>query len=381
MNIYTSDKKAVFAALTDNIQCDVLVIGGGASGLLCAYKLHEKGLKVVLAEKDLVASKKTAYNCGMVFGIGSPACNGKIAEDMKIYSDSFSALRRISEVVGDNTFRDVKALYYTEDFSQNAFSKMRQEYRSRFFSGEKCTFLTWKDGMKLYSFNMASGILTNSAAQQNPVVFCEKTADYLTLKGVEIYENTEISGVCRLSENQKFLSTTRNGSEIISSVVVDCRGSDEICLTDKHEHKLKTVYYLTTKPVKEFTGWYCGSIITDDCKMPLYLRTDEKNRIIMTLWSGSFLRKVGSFYDEYMYRYQEKLLRSMFFGIKDIEIDDFGKFDSRLPRNNICGAKEDSSLKGFFYICSGNTVGLQDSEIMAEKIAESAVNFLTKANI
>ena len=312
----------------------------------------------------------------MAFGIGSPSCGGKTSEDMKMYSDSFSALKKISETVGDSSFRDVKALYYTEDFSRTAFSKMRQEYRMRFFSGEKCSFLTWKDAMKLYSFNVASGILTNSAAQQNPVNFCEKTADYLSLKGAEIYENTEISGVCRSAEDGKFTSTALNGSTVVSSAVVDCRGSDEICLTLKHEYKMKTAYYLTTKPVKDFTGWYCGSIITDDCKMPLFLRTDERNRIVMTLWSGSFLRKFGKAYDEYMHRYQEKLLRSMFFGIKDIEVEDVGKFDCRLPVNNICGAKEDESLKGFFYICSQNTFGLQDSERMAEKTAEGTDSFL-----
>ena len=381
MNIYTSDKKAVFAALTDKAHCDVLVIGGGASGILCAYKLQKKGLKVVLAEKDLVASKKTSYNCGMLFGIGSPSCDGKTAEDMKMYSTSFSELKEIATTVGDNTFRDTKALYYTENFSQTAFSKMRQEYRMRFFSGEKCSFLTWKDAMKLYSFNIASGILTNSAAQHNPVNFCEKAADYLSLKGVEIYENTEITGVCRSNEDKKFTSTALNGSTVISSAVIDCRGSSEICIQEKHDAHMKTVYYLTTEPVKNLTGWYCGSIITDDCKMPLFLRTDEKNRIIMTLWSGNILRKFGGIYDDYMFRYQEKLLCSMFFGIKNIKIESRGKFDCRLPRNNICGAREDDSLKGFFYICSGNTTGLQDAERMAEKTSESVFNYLNKTNL
>lgn len=380
MNIYSSDKKAVFSALTDNIQCDVLVVGGGASGLLCAYKLHKKGLKVVLAEKDLVASQKTAYNCGAIFGIGSPSCRGKSTEDMKIYSESFSALREIAEEVKDNTFRDIKALYYTENFSRTAFSKMRQEYRLRFFSGEKCSFLTWNDAMKLYSFNIASGIITNSAAQHNPVNFCEKTADFLSLKGAEIYENTEIASIYRSGEDKKFTSTALNGSTITSSAVIDCRGSSEICRSEKHDSNKKTVYYLTTEPVKELTGWYCGSIITDDCKTPLFLRTDEKNRIIMTLWSGSIFRKLGNTYDEYMFRYEENLLRSMFFGIKNLKISDFGKFDCRLPQNNLCGAREDESLKGFFYICSNNTIGLQDSERMADKISDSVMKHLKKTD-
>ena len=387
MNIYSSDKRAVFTALTENTNCDVLVIGGGASGLLCAYKLREKGLRVALAEKDLVASQKTAYNCGMIFGNGSPACskiftdpaakNGFFAEE---YCESVERLRMISTRVTDDSFRDVKALYFTEDHSRSAFAKMQNEYRLRFFSGEKCTFLTWKDAMKLYSFNIASGILTNSAAQQNPVRFCEKIADYLSINGAEIYENTEISSVSRNPDSGIFTSSSSNGATVTSRAVVDCRGSSELCGEERQKLELRTVYYLTTEPVRDLTGWYCGSIITDDCKTPLLLRTDEKNRILMTLWSGSILRKFGSVYDEYMYRYEEKLLRSMFFGIKDLKVSDFGKFDCRLPKNCVCGAREDESLQGFYYICSNNMLGLQDSEIMAEKISASVAGFLLKKN-
>ena len=51
MNIYSSEKKTIFPSLAENIPCDVLVIGGGASGLLCAsgYQVPNRwtGLPVV----------------------------------------------------------------------------------------------------------------------------------------------------------------------------------------------------------------------------------------------------------------------------------------------------------------------------------------------
>ncbi len=377
MNIYSSDKRTVFPALTESPTCDVLVIGGGASGLLCAYKLHERGLRVVLAEKYLVASHKTAYNCGVIFSHGAPSGVGSF-DAYKDFKGSADRLRDIAQRVSDGTFRDVKALFFTEDGSKKSFENMREQYRERFFSGEKCVFLTWKDAMKMYSFNIASGILTNSASQHNPVRFCEKVADFLSLNGVEIYENTEISSVSRDPESGVFVSSALNGSSVLSSAVVDCRGASEFCGETRKKLLRRTVYYLTTDPVSEFTGWYCGSIITDDRKNPVLLRTDERNRILMTIWSDSIFRNFGAPYDEYMYRYEENLLRSMFFGIKDLKISDFGKFDCLLPKECSCGSNEDESLRGFFYICSNNMLGLQEAELMADKTALSVAEFLAK---
>lgn len=42
-------------ALTDDIKTDVLIIGGGMAGLLCAYTLQQAGVDYVLVEADRVA--------------------------------------------------------------------------------------------------------------------------------------------------------------------------------------------------------------------------------------------------------------------------------------------------------------------------------------
>lgn len=386
MNIYSSEKKTIFTSLVENTVCDVLIIGGGASGLLCAYKLHELGLKVVVAEKNLIASAKTAYNCGMMFELGAPSYGEiytvykeKTPSVQKEYKASFSRISEISETIMDKSYKNVKALYFTEEKSSSSVSQMQQEYRRRFFLGEKCSFLTWKDAMKLYSFNVSCGILTNSAAQNNPVSFCENIAHWLSIKGAEIFENTEIVSVNKDPVEKKFTSTAANGGTVTSSAVIDCRGSADVCENEeKKALRRRTVYYLKTKPVSNFNGWYCGSIIVDDRKSPLLLRTDEENRIIMTLWSDSFFRKLGTVYDEYMFRYEENLLRTMFFGIESLAVDDCGKFTCALPKNCFCGANEDPSLEGFFYVCSNNMLGLQDSEIMAKKTTEAVLRFMGK---
>ena len=43
-----------FEELRGNVKTDVLIVGGGIAGILCAHFLKERGIKYILAEKDTI---------------------------------------------------------------------------------------------------------------------------------------------------------------------------------------------------------------------------------------------------------------------------------------------------------------------------------------
>lgn len=45
-----------FETLNGNKKVDVLIIGGGITGLLCAHKLHEAGVEYALVEANEICS-------------------------------------------------------------------------------------------------------------------------------------------------------------------------------------------------------------------------------------------------------------------------------------------------------------------------------------
>lgn len=61
-SIWTETEKfSEFPALEGSAKTDVLIIGGGIAGILCAYFLKEKGMDYMLVEKiqSVQASPKT----------------------------------------------------------------------------------------------------------------------------------------------------------------------------------------------------------------------------------------------------------------------------------------------------------------------------------
>ena len=55
-----------FPTLAGDISTDVLVIGGGMAGLLTAYRLQQRGIDVVVAEKDRLCTGTTAHTTAKV---------------------------------------------------------------------------------------------------------------------------------------------------------------------------------------------------------------------------------------------------------------------------------------------------------------------------
>jgi len=52
--------------LTKDIKCDVLVVGGGFSGVAAASQFLRKGLKVVLIDKNIVGGSSSGRSAGFL---------------------------------------------------------------------------------------------------------------------------------------------------------------------------------------------------------------------------------------------------------------------------------------------------------------------------
>ena len=77
-----------YEKLKQDLKTDILIIGGGITGIMCAYYLKDSPYQVTLVEKDCIASQATGKMTGKISYIHGTKIS-KIKEDF----DELSALK------------------------------------------------------------------------------------------------------------------------------------------------------------------------------------------------------------------------------------------------------------------------------------------------
>lgn len=182
----TSEIKS-FGQLRGDIKTDVLVIGGGMCGLLCAYLLKTAGVDCVLAEADRICggitkntTAKITSQHGLIyhrlmkeFGVGKAR---------RYYNANEAALAKFREICSgiDCDFETKDAYVY----SLRDYGKIEKELTALECIGCKAEF---SQEVSL-PFNVAGAVMFPGQAQFNPLRFAASICD-----GLPIYEHTRVT--------------------------------------------------------------------------------------------------------------------------------------------------------------------------------------------
>lgn len=175
-----------FPELKQNIQTDILVIGGGLSGLLCAYFLNKDGADTVLVESGKI--------CGGISGNTTAkitAQHGIVYSDLisrfgvnkaKLYLEANnSALEEYRRMCAgiDCDFEEKDAYVY----AKNDIEKIKKEHEALKILGFNADLVR---DIPL-PFSVAGAIRFKNQAQFNPLKFA-----YSVSKGLTVYEHTKV---------------------------------------------------------------------------------------------------------------------------------------------------------------------------------------------
>lgn len=192
------------------LHAQAVVIGGGLTGVLCAYLLKEKGVTPVILEAERVASGVTAYTTGKITAQHSLIYDQLIRQQGEAKARDYlyanlDAAQKFKEIILKNNidcdYEELPNIIYTLSEPEKILKEVDAANRLGFASE-----VVYKSPLP---FPIKAGIRNYYSAQYNPLKFIAHI-----IKGIDVYEHTK---VLKIRGNKVF---TQNGVVTADHIIV-----------------------------------------------------------------------------------------------------------------------------------------------------------------
>ena len=196
-----------FPELKENKKVDVLVIGGGMTGILCAHFLKERGVDYMLAEAEKICSGTTGNTTAKVTAqhslIYDKLLKSRGLETAAMYLHAnLDAVEKFAELCGEADCDFERKTSYV--YSTDSLRKLEKEADALARIG----FLSELTDRTELPFPVAGALSFNNQAQLNPMKFIAYIAP-----GLKIREHTRIAEF-RQNEKGENVAVTGKGRNI-----------------------------------------------------------------------------------------------------------------------------------------------------------------------
>ena len=299
----------VYPYLSKNMECDVIIVGGGICGAITAYFLAKDGYKVAVVEKNIIGYKNTSL---------SSACITDFMDEMYIknYKEANSNIRRKlydmkkkANSLLDEILVDIQKQEYLKKVDYNIINNkmfqknmFKSEAKIRTELGEKAEVIDDLDYL-----NISSGInVKNGARMIDSYEFTSKIFEYIaTYPNVYIFENTKIRNINACYDYVEVFS--QNDFRIIANSLILTTELQILPISNLPNVDVYKRFSLVTN-----TGLnkrLCAKVVND---IPLYIRNDEKGNMIISGIDTKYIAKMDNpKYLEMIENENEKRLKSV----------------------------------------------------------------------
>lgn len=194
-NYWTSDINITYPKLQEDINADIVIIGCGLAGVLCAEQLVERGFDVCILEADVVCGGDSARSTAMVTYAHDAIYDRLIAKHgkqvaaiyLQMQKDGLTSIKNIVkkyELDCELTECD----FYLFATTPNGAEQIKREYLAYEKLGEYVEQTTRTE----LPFVVQRALRVKNQCRLNPLKFVTQLAKKLSEKGVRIFENTKV---------------------------------------------------------------------------------------------------------------------------------------------------------------------------------------------
>jgi len=273
-------------SLKKNHSCNVLIIGGGISGVLAAYHLYNAGYQVTVVDRRHFGTGSTCASTALIQYETDEHLSNLIERfgverATRCYQLTFDAVKGLGAIIKKHKieceYKKRPSLYLASYVRDRV--KVMKEYESRINSGFDLEFWDRRQIESKFGFTASAALWSEFGAELDAFELTNALIKFLSRKGVSFYEGTEIVNVSHV--RQKFVATTSTGLKIKAHHVVITGGYESESFLGKKISKLNSTYAVVSEPVAHSQLWYRSCLIWESARPYLYMRTTPDNRIII----------------------------------------------------------------------------------------------------
>lgn len=274
-----------YPSIDTDIKTEILIIGGGITGALMAYKLITQGKKIVLVDRRDVGNGSTAASTALLqYEIDIPLHELIKLRGEQCALDSYRNgkkaifdLRNIIDTVeSDCGFEFKKSIYFTSYKKDIPF--LKNEFKARKQHDFDVSWLN-KYELEKMGLNAIAAIESKTAAVMDPFKLACDLLYYCHQNGMQIYDRTNITSV--QNQKGKCIAHTENKFTITADHVIHCSGYESTETVEEKIVDLKSTYALASESVPELPAILKNAVIWDTSSPYYYYRATSDNRIIM----------------------------------------------------------------------------------------------------
>jgi glycine/D-amino acid oxidase-like deaminating enzyme len=275
-----------YLQLDKNINCGVVILGGGITAAINAFILVEAGIPCVLIEKRSIGLGSTIATTALLqYQIDTPL--SKLIElrgeeqARKAYllcAESIGTLAKISKKVGYLDFERKPSLYFAS--YKKDVGLLKKEYALHKSLGLNIKYWDEDKIKEKMGFSAPAALYSGHSAQIDAYKFCHLILQYCIGKGLKVYDRSEMVDI-KHSKSGVVLKSIQ-GHKVNCKKLVYATGFEVVDLIDKKIVQLMSTWAIVSQQIEhkaEF--WHKNCLIWESKEAYLYIRTTADNRIML----------------------------------------------------------------------------------------------------
>jgi glycine/D-amino acid oxidase-like deaminating enzyme len=264
---------------------DVIIVGGGMSGLLAAAELQKDGHSIAILEQKEAVKGSTSANTGllqwtndiMLHELINQIGVEKAVRFHILCKEAITNLEKLASTMEDHGdfIRRPSIMFASK---KGDVKKLEKEYDAMQKHGFAAEF--WNDHLikQKMKIDAPAALKTFQDAEINPFKFGVQLLEQLVEKGVHLFEQTYVNII---EEQGDFITIHSQNKIFKTKKIVYTTGYQPVPFGKIAGANVNRSYAIVTHPIPHFEGWHEHAMLWETARPYFYIRRTVDDRIIV----------------------------------------------------------------------------------------------------